>query len=897
MKKRALFCVLSILLSSVAWANPLLPQDVTVVRPECKDWMAQYAAEEFAKYAKAMGIVPVTLADRAPKDAAGVVVTFAVGEVKALESLPGADDPDRLVDGFTVTGEGKNRLHFASPSARGLMYAVYHYLENRCDVGFFWEGDHVSKLTELPVEGVNIREIPRWPVRNFALSNTWGLRKFNHQFRTVEHRQQIMGWMAKRKINLSSMMLTASTATAGLPAKEVLGIDDTQPSNTVSGGWPGDRDFLAKDRTAINLAQMKYGGQRGIAYTYLLDAFYPRTPENLAREERLLRACFDVYGTSHFYQGGIPFVESTMADSPAESARLKIDVLKQLFASLQRIDPKTVYVWDTWDITALSTVWTPERIKELAHAIPKDNVLIYDLVDFVGEHKPAVYEWTNYLYGAPFTVAILHSFQGESFLHGDMPAVLKRLQTVSQDPAASNCRGIFHAPETNGHNTLYFDFTTRLAWNPDDVTLEDYLDAFAKRRYGREDAAAMRAALGTWVSAIHSDFVPYYYNANYAKMGEPRVAYNWPVFPTPIGEPAAPHSMKDKTRLAEMASAIEAGLACRATQQDNPFYVEDMTEWTKGYVELTFNWALLEAYKAFKAGDVKRTHEAAAAARTCMKQIKNILSTRPDYYLQPQIDEAMRVPGANPYNAWYIKQHCVNWLYTTNDCYEQMHWYYMPRTELYLSELEQRVANGVKIFEYTDVKDRFDAIEQRWLNEDINVPIADRCAGTTLEALQEAMRTVSSIRPLVDASLLAELKPYEVPANAILIDPNSAATIREGEWICQYMPSAYFNIMYWTAKGEGKCLFTWKLANAAPGTYEVKVWVPENPGKNHASDQRYTVHAGDGVHEAVVDFSKNPRTWQSLGAYPLDASSTLVLSDRASGFVSADAVMLLPAAR
>ena len=72
-----------------------------------------------------------------------------------------------------------------------------------------------------------------------------------------------------------------------------------------------------------------------------------------------------------------------------------------------------------------------------------------------------------------------------------------------------------------------------------------------------------------------------------------------------------------------------------------------------------------------------------------------ILSTREDFSLQKQIDRVMQVPGANPYLPWYMKQHCVNDLYSSNEVYEQLHWFYGPRMEVYFSELEKRAAGAL----------------------------------------------------------------------------------------------------------------------------------------------------------------------------------------------------------
>ena len=64
-----------------------------------------------------------------------------------------------------------------------------------------------------------------------------------------------------------------------------------------------------------------------------------------------------------------------------------------------------------------------------------------------------------------------------------------------------------------------------------------------------------------------------------------------------------------------------------------------------------------------------------------------------------------------------------------------MHWYYGPRMEVYFGALEKRAAEGVKTIAWGNVADACNAIQDRWLNEDIAVPDKDKFPGTTVEAV------------------------------------------------------------------------------------------------------------------------------------------------------------------
>ena len=212
----------------------------------------------------------------------------------------------------------------------------------------------------------------------------------------------------------------------------------------------------------------------------------------------------------------------------------------------------------------------------------------------------------------------------------------------------------------------------------------------------------------------------------------------WPV----VDDKRADHPARDADGVPELRKAVRLALSCRRTQQDNHLYVNDMVDWTREYLAHVFNWATLNAYDAFKGRRLDEMKNFVSTARTCLRLIDSILSTRPDFSLHRQIERVMKVPGTNPHTPWYIKKHCVNDLYSNNEVYEQLHWFYGPRMEIYFSELEKRAAEGVNTITWGQIADRCGAIERRWLNEGIAVPEKDRFAGTTMEAVVAAVKTI-----------------------------------------------------------------------------------------------------------------------------------------------------------
>lgn len=94
--------------------------------------------------------------------------------------------------------------------------------------------------------------------------------------------------------------------------------------------------------------------------------------------------------------------------------------------------------------------------------------------------------------------------------------------------------------------------------------------------------------------------------------------------------------------------------------------------------------------------------------------------------------------------------------------------------------------------------------------------------------------------------------------------------------------------------GSGKDSFTWNFSNTASARYEV--YVRWEKHKQPASNALYTIRHDGGQTAVKVDQRKNGKRWYRLGAFGFTAgqSYSVSLSDKANGYVVADAVKLVP---
>lgn len=131
------------------------------------------------------------------------------------------------------------------------------------------------------------------------------------------------------------------------------------------------------------------------------------------------------------------------------------------------------------------------------------------------------------------------------------------------------------------------------------------------------------------------------------------------------------------------------------------------------------------------------------------------------------------------------------------------------------------------------------------------------------------------------------------PDGGILILPTDDRTSRTAGWNHFRSADAYAYEGYWAKAGDGTERFTWRLGELPIGNYEVFVWVPGDPNRDHAADATYTITHAKGIDRLHVDQAHDLERWKSLGLYELDKQSTLMLNNASGDNLVADAVVLV----
>lgn len=141
-------------------------------------------------------------------------------------------------------------------------------------------------------------------------------------------------------------------------------------------------------------------------------------------------------------------------------------------------------LFQTFDTGALWVMQAWSMREDIVKAIPKESLLILDL----NGSKTA----SNGGWGYPVIAGNLHNFGGRINMHGDL-ALLASNQYKKAKARYPNVCGSGLFMEAIEQNPVYYDLAFEMPNHTDSIHLQEWLAAYAERRYGAKSAAAEKA--------------------------------------------------------------------------------------------------------------------------------------------------------------------------------------------------------------------------------------------------------------------------------------------------------------------------------------------------------------------------------------------------------------------
>jgi len=717
------------------------------------------AGQELAEFIRRMsGKSPRLIADAESGGTGEGTVWFHVGRTRAAEQListgalsdPGKHHPEAYIVRPFGAGQEK-RLAFLGGSGLATLYAVYHYLENYCGTGFFYDGDQVPRRDRLPVEGVSIFTQPRFQERmTMNLTLYW----YSVPWWEWEDWKRFIDWTIKNRYNILSLWDTPGEDAVWNKVWKKFGVEIADSSYSgppygifepikygvrppLSGAWREAQSDL--NRRIIRYARSR--GMRTLApavsgivppefkdahpdaptfeLSWTITTFpkqtylHPTSPLYHDVGKAFLEEYLAAYGTDHLY-----WLENYLeceVHGPEELQRsVRREIAGANFQIVNEVDPQGIGVLSSWayQFTWATFYWTPELVREHLERVPRDRVRVLDQwCDMLPQYKEL-----DYFYRRPWYFGLIHSSGGSTELHGNLSLLEKQCRQLVADPRARECVGFSPTPEALGHNYFFLEFVARMAWNPAEVDLGIFTREYAVARYGAKAAPHMVAALNELLASVYgigdlngTDALtrPLYWN----RLGSDTIVFH-------LGD-IAPGFVE------HLRQALRQALLAADEGEENLLYRHDVNDLARQYLGELFNVHLLKLTRAQAEFDPRACEREATTLEKIMASIETLLSHDDYYWLSPILRKARQLPGAPADVDRRARDIFTLWAgeslfrdYAARDYYELVKHYYRPRVRVYLDKVRERLRLGQRQpYRSEELKAVYGPIENTWVNE------------------------------------------------------------------------------------------------------------------------------------------------------------------------------------
>ena len=766
------------------------PKTVTCVAGP--DQLEQHAARELIRYITAMTGQAPALRSEAPKGTEPIV---SVGRNALLERLPAGQVPaigDLEEEGFVVKSvkqDGRQVLVLLGGSPRGTLYAVYHYLESVCRVGFFWDGEQIPKMSRIRIEGLAIVEKPRFPEREYLLSVVYGYTTYWWGWKEW---QREIDWAAKHRFNIMHTPPGAVDVWKKVWQDFGVRVSDDSLSGPPFLPWasfhlwnlkPPYPQAFQDSQAQLRKKMVDYGRSLGIkwdspamagiqvpkefyaaykdrarfievAWHVFAPAYYvhPEDPLFIKLWQAFMKEYRARYGTDHIWWAPNFFEMKPGADLPPdEQLKLKLNIARKTVEATKAVDPEAIMTSFGWTFVD-KQYWPKEHVKAFLDAYPQESLRVWDLwEDYAypsanGNLQP-LYKQLDYYFGKPWLIGFLHSFGGNTSLHGNLDDMQKRIQEAATVPEARNCRGISVQMEVIHHNHLYYDFLSRLGWNPA-LDVSSFLDDYAVRRYGKDAAPRMRPVLeqlSRTVYTTNDNTTPLYMR----RLGIQKSSGSHGGVPAsqlrPEGRAGLLTFGQRAAFLAGLRNALEAALTQSKALGPSPLYQHDLIDIARQYLGDLFNLHVTRLYKAFETGDRAGFEEEANTLQAILRSQEQLLSSSDYFRLSPVLEAGLALPGAPRDYDQRIKDILTIWAdgildYARRDYFELVKFYYSPRVDAFVSHLRQQMSRSSNQIDQAALEKDYGRIEQAFVHNPVLLKKSDLFQGTPVKAAQEVLR-------------------------------------------------------------------------------------------------------------------------------------------------------------
>ncbi len=431
-------------------------------------------------------------------------------------------------DCVSITANNDNSM------AMGLNYYLKEYAHTHVS---WYASEPVELPSVLPIVPRKVTHQCQMPVRFFLNYCTYGYTMVWWQWKEWE---RFIDWMALNGVNMP-LALTGQEAVWQEVWRE-MGMNDNEIRAYFSGpahlpwhrmanldgfGGPLPQGWIDEQK---ELQKKIVARERELCMTPVLPAFAGHVPRQIALrypqaeiqqlsswcgfeptyfmnstdslfaviQRKYLEKQTALYGTNHIY-GIDPFNEM---DPPSWEPDYLADVSRNIYASLQQVDPDARWLQMSWVFYYKQKQWTPERLKAYLTAVPQGRMV---LLDYFCE-KTEVWRQTEGFFGQPFIWCYLGNFGGNTMLLGDLDVLNDKLSQAYADHDG-NMLGVGSTLEGFDISPHVFEFLLEHPWNQvgDAERVGEFAHRWADMRYGKANTY-QRQAWQLLIDSVYKDW-------------------------------------------------------------------------------------------------------------------------------------------------------------------------------------------------------------------------------------------------------------------------------------------------------------------------------------------------------------------------------------------------------
>lgn len=414
---------------------------------------------------------------------------------------------------YPCTVQNRRVLILAGGRGRSTLYAVYDYFERYAGCHYFWDGDVMSHLEELPLSVDQVCESPRFEYRGLRYFAHRGLKRFQAEHWSYEDWKQELDWIVKKRLNFFMLRIGMDDVwQRAFP--DVVDYPDGFGKIENMDGYDDRSDFWT----------LRYRGElreKVLAYARKLDLDYPtdcgtmthwysrtpqqfldkvkpsfaeqadrqytqndtgcvwdfRKPENMDNYMKLTETMVENYEKRSDLFHTIGLGERRMYDDQEKNFALKLFAYRRIAENLRRRYPNSKLMLASWDFVGW---WAPEEVQRLVGELDPERTMV---LDYTSDTNDPDYSFLNWgLVGKfPWIYGLFHAYEAESDLRGIYKRSDERLKVAAEDPY---CKGMILWPELSHSDPLILEYLSNNAWDPLGKSIEELTEKFCSNRYG-----------------------------------------------------------------------------------------------------------------------------------------------------------------------------------------------------------------------------------------------------------------------------------------------------------------------------------------------------------------------------------------------------------------------------